>query len=72
MEMEQISGTFPYVNRNPEFWWKPFLNTQIKKNFTEWKGGGGTFASSNYLTMIYINKHYNLIEIFWTTAVSTC
>ena len=23
MEMEKISGSFSYVNRNPEFWWKP-------------------------------------------------
>jgi len=25
MEMEKISGSFPYVNRNPEFRWKPYL-----------------------------------------------
>jgi len=24
MEMEKISGSFPYVNRNPEFRWKPY------------------------------------------------
>ena len=23
MEKEKISGSFPYVNRNPEFRWKP-------------------------------------------------
>jgi len=23
MEMEKISGSFPYVNSNPEFRWKP-------------------------------------------------
>ena len=26
MEMEKISGSFPYVNRNPEFRWKPYLH----------------------------------------------
>ena len=25
MEMEKISGSFPYVNRNPEIRWKPYL-----------------------------------------------
>ena len=29
MEMEKISGSFPYVNRNPEFRWKPYLQVYV-------------------------------------------
>jgi len=34
--MEKNSGSFPYVNRNPEFWWKPYPQLDIKR--TIWKG----------------------------------
>ena len=27
---------FPYINRNPEFWWKPYPQLDIKR--TIWKG----------------------------------
>ena len=29
MEMEKISGSFPYVNRNPEFRWKPYFRQGV-------------------------------------------
>ena len=33
MEMEKISGLFPFVNRNPEFHWKPNLkHSWVNKN----------------------------------------
>ena len=30
MEMEKISGSFPYVNRNPELRWKPYITISFK------------------------------------------
>ena len=36
VKMEKNSGSFPYVNRNPEFWWKPYPQLDIKR--TIWKG----------------------------------
>ena len=35
MEMEKISGSFPYVNRNPEFRWKSYAENFLKVNFDE-------------------------------------
>ena len=34
MEMEKISRSFPYINRNPEFRWKPYSRValDLKKN----------------------------------------
>ena len=29
MEIENISGSFPYVNHNPEFRWKPYLRVML-------------------------------------------
>jgi len=40
MEMEKISGSFPYVNRNPEFRWKPYSNLilEIQKKLSKYYG----------------------------------
>ena len=60
MEMEKISGSFPYVNRNPEFRWKPYRETDLIIDQFLWKYRVYSFNSQRVWKDFKLSPHNNV------------
>ena len=71
MEMEKISGSFPYVNHNPEFRWKPYLPPLFGYDDDFYSGEGGVESwkwmstSISSCSILFSNKGKLIVKRRW-------